>query len=237
MSTERLAELLKELDGVAAVNLAEPSPGALELVTAYAEARAEVKRLEAERDEWVHPSFTETIAKFHAEWVIATRQRDAALAELRDLRHEMRMQTNAMKERDGARAALEDRDKMHAEHVQAIEAERLRLQAERDEKTQALEHCHQQYRFRIDRLETELREVKIERDAARYELRDADERVAQLEAALVGLKRGGGCFCEAAIGHPLLSDHTQKCKDARNALAGGSIVTSIESSPQDEGSE
>lgn len=33
-------------------------------------------------------------------------------------------------ERDGARKALEDRDQMHAEHVQAIEAQRMREVAE-----------------------------------------------------------------------------------------------------------
>lgn len=36
---------------------------------------------------------------------------------------------NCAEERDAARAALEDRDEMHADHVQSLEAERLRLAA------------------------------------------------------------------------------------------------------------
>ena len=34
-------------------------------------------------------------------------------------------------DRDGARAAIEDRDKMHAEHIQKIEVARLRLEADK----------------------------------------------------------------------------------------------------------
>ncbi len=49
MNKLELIEMIKKMDGVAAVNLAEPSEGDLErVVAAYAETRAENDRLKAE---------------------------------------------------------------------------------------------------------------------------------------------------------------------------------------------
>lgn len=73
------------------------------------------------------------------------------------------------RERDGARAAIEDRDQMYVVHVQRLEAERMRVIAERDEWEN-----HAAVGVELRRLELE------ERDTLKAHLRDEKETVAIL---------------------------------------------------------
>lgn len=46
----------------------------------------------------------------------------------------------------------------------------------------------------------------------------------ELLEALKGLQRERGCFCEMAIGHPLMTDHSNACKKAQAAIAKATAV-------------
>jgi hypothetical protein len=57
---------------------------------------------------------------------------------------------------------------------------------------------------------------------------DADRWALRYHAvadALRGLKRGGDCWCEVAIGNPMYSRHTEACDKARAALSGVEHLT------------
>ena len=43
------------------------------------------------------------------------------------------------------------------------------------------------------------------------------DAVAELVQVIKGLKRGS-CWCEMAIGNPMVSSHSEKCKAAREAV-------------------
>lgn len=43
-------------------------------------------------------------------------------------------------------------------------------------------------------------------------------RIVVLKDALEGLKRGPDCWCEVAIGNPMMTAHSTACDNARDAL-------------------
>lgn len=64
------------------------------------------------------------------------------------------------------------------------------------------------------------------REMARRFCEDRDEKkheVRKLTAALVGLSRGDQCWCDLAIGNPMMSSHSRACEAARAALAPKSV--------------
>ena len=51
------------------------------------------------------------------------------------------------------------------------------------------------------------------------ELRKAQAQADSLIEIIRGLQRAPGCYCEAGIGNPMVTNHTEACRAARLALS------------------